>query len=99
MVKAFIASAEYGNRFGAAATPTPTPSPTPPSLTPEQRLTALDAVKAKFEALKNGANPGAVNQEMLNFILSRPEFAAAGISTDSCVWAKYTDVGRTDRCQ
>ena len=91
MVKAFIASAEYGNRFGAAATPTPTPSPTPPSLTPEQRLTALDAVKAKFEALKNGANPGAVNQEMLNFILSRPEFAAAGISTDSCVWAKYTD--------
>jgi hypothetical protein len=87
MVKAFITSAEYGNRFGAAATPTPTP----PSLTPEQRLAALDAVKAKFEALKNGANPGGVNQELLNFILSRPEFTTAGISTDSCVWATYTD--------
>jgi hypothetical protein len=87
MVKAFIASAEYGNRFGAAATP----PPPPPSLTPEQRLAALEAVRAEFELLKNGPDQNTVNQELLNFILSRPEFAEAGISTDSCVWATYTD--------
>ena len=87
MVKAFIASAEYGNRFGAATTP----PPPPPSLTPEQRLAALEAVRAKFELLKNGSEQSTVNQELLNFILSRPEFAEAGISTDSCVWATYTD--------
>jgi hypothetical protein len=87
MVKAFIASAEYGNRFGAAATP----PPPPPSLTPEQRLAALEAVRAEFELLKNGPDQNTVNQELLNFIRSRPEFAEAGLSTDSCVWAKYID--------
>jgi Calx-beta domain len=84
MVKAFIASGEYIGRFGPA-------SSIGPALTVEQRLAALDAVKAKFELLKNGANQSTVNQELLNFIQSRPEFAEAGISTDSCVWATYTD--------
>lgn len=62
------------------------------SLTPEQRVAALDAVSAHFEFLIN-TNPdrNAVNQQLLNYIRSRPEFAEAGISEDSCVWATYTD--------
>ncbi|HVF46996.1 MAG TPA: hypothetical protein VNA17_05460, partial [Pyrinomonadaceae bacterium] len=62
------------------------------SLTPEQRLAALDAVRAQFESLSR-SNPdrNAVNQELLSFIRSRPEFAESGITSDSCVWARYTD--------
>jgi hypothetical protein len=87
MVKAFITSGEYRQRFGGSVG---SPGP-PPALTPEQRLAALEAVRARFESLKNGADPDAVNQELLNFIRNRPEFAEAGISDDSCVWATYTD--------
>ena len=54
-------------------------------------MAALEAVRAEFELLKNGTNQNTVNQELLNFIRSRPEFAEAGLSTDSCVWAKYID--------
>ncbi len=96
MVKAFIVSIEYRQRFGPATPPptaTPTPTPTPgQGLTPEQRVAALESVRAKFESLSNsGLSKDDANQQVLNFILSRPEFAEAGISTDSCVWAKYTD--------
>jgi hypothetical protein len=100
MVKAFISSTEYRSRFGPAnpsptptSTPTPSPTPTPgQGLTPAQRAAALGAVRAQFESLSNsGAGKDDVNQQLLNFILSRPEFAEAGVSTDSCVWATYTD--------
>jgi len=102
MVKAFISSTEYRSRFGplsTISTPTPTPSPTPSptptpgsGLTPEQRHAALDSVRAEFDSLSNsGLSRNDVNQQLLNFVRSRPEFADAGISPDSCVWATYTD--------
>jgi hypothetical protein len=98
MIKAFITSLEYRSRFGASGTPTPTPTPTPgPGLTPDQRAAALESVRAKFEDLSNTVtSEDDVNQQLLTFIRSRSEFSAAGISTDSCVWATYTDgVGLT----
>src|SRR5262249_6302234 len=104
MIKAFITSLEYRSRFASAQTPTPTPTSTPtptptpgPGLTPDQRAAALEIVRTKFEDLSNSVtNKDDVNQQLLSFIHSRPEFLAAGISTDSCVWATYTDgVGLT----
>src|SRR5207249_10013608 len=54
MVKAFIVSIEYRQRFGPATPPptaTPTPTPTPgQGLTPDQRVAALESVRAKFES-------------------------------------------------
>src|SRR5205823_1748555 len=70
----------------------PTPLPTPgPTLTPEQRTAALEAVRAKSESLIRGIDRNAENQVMLDFIRSRPEFSDSGISPDSCVWAEYLD--------
>jgi hypothetical protein len=94
MVKAFILSGEYRQRFGGAgASSSPTPTPTPgPALTPEQTEAATEAVRAQFESLYNsGLSQDDVNQQLLAFIRSRPEFSDAGISSDSCVWATFTD--------
>ena len=93
MVKAFITSAEYRTRF-APASPPPSPTPTPipgQTLTSAQRITALNKVKAKFASLDGTSDRDAANQQLVDFIRSLPEFAEAGISTDSCVWATYTD--------
>lgn len=84
MVKAFINSSEYINRFGSEGLVGST-------LTPEQRLAALHDVSARFASLSVNPDRMAVNQALLDFIRSRPEFAAAGISDDFCVWARYTD--------
>ena len=52
MVKAFILSGEYRQRFGGASptsSPTPTPTPGQGELTPEQAEAATEAVRAQFE--------------------------------------------------
>ena len=47
--------------------------------------------ESKVRGPEKQRQPRRGESELLNFILSRPEFTTAGISTDSCVWATYTD--------
>ncbi len=59
-------------------------------LTPQQRTESMNAANAKFRAVI-GPNLGDGNAELLAFLKTRPEFKAAGISVDQCVWAQWTD--------
>lgn len=60
-------------------------------ITAEQRVASLEAVEDKFQAVV-GQDPAAANQELLQFLQSRPEFEAAGQDVETLsVWARYRD--------
>jgi hypothetical protein len=59
------------------------------SQTLDEKWAALAAVQAKFDSLPR-IDTDQDNQDLLNFILSRPEFSTAGIR-GGCIWAKFND--------
>ncbi len=60
------------------------------ALTDDLRLAALDAVNGKFQSLQ-GLDTQSINQQMLKYLQSRPEFEAAGVSRYDTIWARFTD--------
>src|SRR5262249_37236360 len=55
-----------------------------------ERAAAMDAIDAFYQSLPR---PDAedVNQQLLDFIRSRPEFEDSGTSSTANVWARFTD--------
>lgn len=58
-------------------------------ISPDQRAAVLTAIKTKFDALR-GLDVVTANNQMVTFLQSRPEIAAAG-TIDESVWARFTD--------
>lgn len=81
---------------GCAKEPDPIAGPdTPPatggSVSDEARKVSLDTLSAFFNRLP-GDDPAADRQTVLNFLKTRPEFEATGMSPDGGnVWARFVD--------
>jgi hypothetical protein len=68
-----------------------TPAPSGGTISDETRLKALDTISAVIHRLPR-VDPAGDRQTVLNFLKSRPEFAAAGLSPDGGnVWGRFLD--------
>jgi hypothetical protein len=60
------------------------------SITAARRLQILDEINQKIDSL-SGTNADADNQELARFLSGYSELRDISISTDSCIWAEFTD--------
>jgi hypothetical protein len=68
-----------------------TPPPSGGSISDEARLATLDTLSSVFSRLP-GVDPASDRQAVLNYLKSRPEFEAAGISSKGeNVWGRFVD--------
>jgi hypothetical protein len=81
-----------GGPGNGPGTPSPTPTLPPGNsgpLTPESRMAAIQAVNLQMAAFRDGGNFS--DQQVVNFLRSRPEFEDAGSVKPGGAWARFKD--------